>query len=74
MTRVRRVLWVPNEIGDALQSGFRRAFADLLRLALADPAAREAGIVEAVDERRLGRELAAELIDRGAAALVAASR
>ncbi|RIX26089.1 glycosyltransferase family protein [Amnibacterium setariae] len=27
-----RVLWVPNEIGDALQSGFRRAFADLLAI------------------------------------------
>lgn len=36
MTRVRRVLWVPNEIGDALQSGFRRAFADLLRLGALD--------------------------------------
>ncbi|WP_375400955.1 hypothetical protein [uncultured Amnibacterium sp.] len=36
MTVPRRVFYVPNEIGDALQFGYRRAFADLLAAGLLD--------------------------------------
>lgn len=64
MSSVRRILWVPNEIGTALQSGYRRAFADLLAMGAVD----EVEVFSLEQRMRAGGEAAAHRADLLAAA------
>ncbi|GAA4753322.1 hypothetical protein GCM10025783_27770 [Amnibacterium soli] len=59
MTPPRRVLWVPNEIGTALQSGYRRAFADLLATGALD----EVEVFSLEQRMRAGGDAAAHRAD-----------